>query len=95
MNWSDYIIMAAVHSRNNARHWFRYLRKDIDKCGILFSKEDIESLYNNETLTPFQRVSLRTAFENGSQTRQHIINLNNKAGLELISLVRKKHEKNN
>ena len=92
MEWSDYIVMAARHSRNNARHWFRYLRKDIEKCGILFTKQDIENLYNNEALTPFQRVSIRAAFEEGSQTRLHIISLNQTVHPNKISLVREKYE---
>ena len=76
MEWTDYIIFAAKHSKNNARHWFRYLRKYIDKCGVLFSKEQVDALYANENLTPFQRVSIKAAFEDGSQTRQHIVSLN-------------------
>ena len=78
MQWSDYMVMAAQHSRNNAQHWFRYLRKYIDKCGILFSIEQVDELYRNENLTPFQRVSIRAAFNEGSQTRQHIKSLNQK-----------------
>jgi hypothetical protein len=35
-------------------------------------------LYDNEALTPFQRVSLKAAFEEGTPTRLHIINLNSK-----------------
>jgi len=78
MEWLDYMIMAAAHSKNNAQHWFRYLRKDIEKCGTLFSKEDVEKLSNNKELTPFQSVSLKAAFREGSQTRQHIMGLNKK-----------------
>ena len=92
MSWSDYMIMAARHSRANAAHWFRYLRRDIDKCGELFSKEDVEDLYNNDSLTPFQRVSIKAAFEEGSPTRLHIINLNNKTRKNKIQLVRDKIE---
>ena len=90
VQWSDYMVMAAQHSRNNAGHWFRYLRKDIDKCGVLFSKEQVEELYNNEALTPFQRVSIKAAFEEGSQTRQHIISLNQRANPSKILSVREK-----
>ena len=92
MDWSDYMIMAARHSRTNAAHWFRYLRRDIEKSGVLFSKEDVEALYNNESLTPFQRVSIKAAFEEGSPTRLHIINLNNKTRRHKIQLVRDKIE---
>jgi len=92
MEWSDYMAIAAQHSKNSAKHWFRYLRKDIDKCGVSFSKREIEKLYNSEILTPFQRVSLKAAFEDSSQTRQHIISLNGKANLDKILSVRKKYE---
>ena len=84
MDWSDYIVFAAKHSKNNARHWFRYLRKYIDKCGVIFTKEQVNELYANENLTPFQRVSIKAAFEDGSQTRQHIISLNQRKKLDKI-----------
>jgi hypothetical protein len=92
MEWSDYIVMAAQHSKGSARHWFRYLRKDIDKCGMLFSKQDVENLSRNEALTPFQRVSIMAAFREGSPTRQHIISLNSKAKRDKIMMVRAKYE---
>jgi hypothetical protein len=92
MDWCNYMIMAAQHSKGNAAHWFRYLRKYIDKCGTLFSKQDVEVLYNDEALTPFQRVSLKAAFEDGSSTRQHIINLNSKSRNNKISLIREKFD---
>ena len=71
----------------------RYLRKDIDKCGILFSINDVESLAKNEALTPFQRVSIKAAFHEGSPTRQLIIGLNSKARLEKVKAVREKYDK--
>ena len=82
--WSSYMLLVARHSRGNARHWFRYLRKEVDKCGVLFSKEDVIALYNNEALTPFQRVSIKAAFTEGSATRQHIHSLNNAASRNKI-----------
>ena len=93
--WTDYMIKAAKHSKNNARHWFRYLRKYIDKRGLLFSKEQVDELYNNEDLTPFQRVSIRAAFEDGSQTRQHIISLNHRVNPAKILPSREAYEKLN
>ena len=92
MGWSDYMLMAARHSRGSARHWFRYLRKDIDKCGILFSWQDVENLSKNEALSPFQRVSLKAAFREGSPTRNHIIGLNQRATGDASSKLREKHE---
>ena len=58
MEWTDYIVFAAKHSKNNARHWFRYLRKYIDKCGVLFSKEQVDELYDNENLHLFNEYQL-------------------------------------
>ena len=91
MTWSEYMItVAAPHSRNNAKHWLRYLSKDIEKCGTIFSKQDIEDLYNNEELSYFQRVSIKAAFKIDSPTRQHIISLNNKTNLDMITAVKNK-----
>ena len=90
MEWSEYMVMAARHSKNNARHWFRYLRKYIDKCGIQFSRQDVENLYHNMELTPFQRVSLKAAFEEDSQTRLHIISLNQRVKSDKLSMLRGK-----
>jgi len=89
MMWSEYIIMAAQHSSGSATHWFRYLRKIVDKE---ISKEEIDDLYGNKLLTPFQRVSLKYAFLDGSPTREHILGLNKKANRNKISLVREKYE---
>jgi len=94
MTWSDYIVnIAAPHSKGNAAHWFRYLRKDIDKCGVLFTKQDVEALYNNAALTPFQRVSIKAAFEDGSPTQQHIQSLNSKYKSNTLQRLREKYEK--
>jgi len=91
--WSSYMELSARHSRGNARHWFRYLRKEIDKCGVSFSMDDVTALYNNEALTPFQRVSIKAAFTEGSPTRQHIQSLNNTASRNRILSVRDKYDK--
>ena len=93
--WSEYMVnIAAAHSKGNAKHWFRYLSKDINKCGTLFSKDDVKSLYGNETLTMFQRIAVKEAFEDDSPTRQYIISLNNKSSLRCVSAVREKVKKN-
>ena len=92
MTWLDYIVtVAAPHSKYNAKQWFRYLRKDIDKD---ISKEQIDLLYNSTTLTPFQRVSLKAAFTADSPTRQYILDLNKRAVPDKILLLREKYENN-
>jgi len=92
MNWVNYMVMAAQHSRGNAGHWFRYLRKYIDKCGTVFTMDDVDILYNSQALTPFQRVSIKAAFRDGSPTRQHIIMLNEPRHRDTLSLIKAKLE---
>ena len=90
MTWLDYMVnVAAPHSRYNAQHWFRYLRKDIDRE---VSKEQIDELYNNKALSAFQRVSLKAAFTKGSPTREHILGLNNKVIPNKLLTLREKYE---
>jgi hypothetical protein len=94
--WLDYMVnIAAPHSKGNAQHWLRYLSKDIDKCGIVFSLQDIEDLYNNEALTLFQRITLRAAFTECSPTRQHIRSLNEKTALPMMTAIREKARQSN
>jgi len=94
-SWEDYMLMAARHSRGSASHWLRYLGKVIDNYEISFSKEDVDRLYNNEALTPFQRVSLKFAFQKGSPTMQHIQSMNKKATASRVVEMRKRYERNN
>ena len=70
------------------RHWFRYLRKIINEHGTSLSRETIDELYSNELLTPFQRVSLKAAFREGTETRKHIISLNQRVIPSKLAQVR-------
>ena len=76
MTWVDYMVKAAEHSRGSASHWLRYLRKDINKYGSVFTEKDVNDLFNHEALIFFQRVSIKAAFKEGSPTREYIIGLN-------------------
>jgi len=89
MTWMDYIkTVAAPHSKYNAQQWFRYLRKDIDKN---IEKEQIEELCISPALSAFQRVSLKTAFTEGSPMRNHILSLNKKVIPNKLSILRNKY----
>ena len=92
MDYTEYLIKAAQHSRYNAGHWFRYLRKVIDKYGTSITREQIDALYCCDTLIPFQRVSLKSAFLEGSITQQHIKSLNQKVVPKKLELMRTKNE---
>ena len=90
MTWLDYIVkVAAPHSRYNAQHWFRYLRKDIDRD---ITEEQLDALYNNKGLSAFQRVSIKAAFTEGSPTREYILALNRKVIPSKLAIVRHKYE---
>ena len=93
MSDTEYILMAAQHSKYNAGHWFRYLRKIINENGSSISRETIDELCSNELLTPFQRVSLKTAFEEGTETHKHIISLNQRIVPGKLAQVRAKYER--
>ena len=93
MTWSEYMIKAAHHSKGNAQHWFRYLRKYIDKCDVVFSLHDVDELFRNDSLTPFQRVSVKAAFEDGSPTRLYIQSLNSKPDRSKLTVLREKYER--
>jgi len=94
-SWINYMMIAAEHSKGNAQHWFRYIRKYIDKCGEVFTMDDVNALYKCEILSPFQRISLRAAFTEGSPTRQHIISLNQPVESNILSELRTKYDNHN
>jgi len=80
--------MAAKHSKGSAKHWLRYLCKYIDKCGVVFTRADIDSLCTHEDLSLFQRVTLKAAFKEDSLTRQHILAMNQPATFDMVAAVR-------
>ena len=92
MDNTEYILIAAQHSRHNAGHWFRYLRKIINESGNSISSETIDELYSSELLTPFQRVSLKAAFDEATETHKHVISLNQRVVPGKLAQVRTKYE---
>lgn len=72
-----FFLHAAEHSRYNAWHWFRYLRKIIDRDGkIILSEVSINKLLNNPRLTSFQKVTLKRAVKVGTPTYNYLRGLN-------------------
>jgi len=88
MGWIDYMIMAAKHSKGNAKHWFRYLCKYIDKCDTVFTHADVDFLCTHESLSLFQRVTLKAAFKEDSLTRQYILAMNQPATFDMVAKIR-------
>jgi len=71
-----YVENAAVHSKNNARHWMRYLRKLIDTNGSILSPSEVDKLLASEHLSMYQKVSLRAALLPGTETHEFVTKLN-------------------
>jgi hypothetical protein len=83
----EYVKTAASHSRNNAAHWFRYLRKIVNAEGSILSDRDLFILLNSPRLTMFQRVTLKAAVSPGTPTNQHVIDLNKPSHLPILAEV--------
>ena len=88
-----YLIMAANHSKYNAHHWFRYLRKFIKRNEVKISNEEFYYLYNSSELTNFQKVSLKYALDKKTLTHEYIVSLNEKTKLSNVNKLREKYEK--
>lgn len=79
-----YLISAAEHSRYNAKHWFRYLRKMIVNDKVLITDAEINTLYQSNQLTNFQKVTLKHAMVKGTPTYNFVTSLNKKCKLRYI-----------
>ena len=91
MEWYDYMITAAEQSRYSASHWFRYLRKVIFEETSYLTEQDVERLLASDTLTAFQKVSLKYALQEDSPTHQHVISLNKPAKLSNVKQLLEKY----
>ena len=72
----QFFLEGAKHSRDNAAHWFRYLRKIVSGGKIILSQEDLSRLLSSEELSCFQKVTLRRAMTQGTPTYQYVMGLN-------------------
>lgn len=91
MDWYTYIINAAIRSKYNGTHWFRYLRKVIREDEIMLTTHDFEQLLQAAELSNFQKVSLKHAMQKGSPTHEHILSLNRPAKLKNINALMEKY----
>ena len=79
-----YLIQGAIDSRYNARHWFRYLRKEFINGKPCLNKDEISFLLESEHLTMFQKVSLMQAMTEGTPTCNYIAGLNRPAKKRML-----------
>lgn len=91
MDWYTYIINAAIRSKYNGSHWFRYLRKVIREDEIMLTTHDLERLLHAAELSNFQKVTLKYAMQKGSPTHEHILSLNRPATMKNIKALMEKY----
>ena len=88
----NYVIEAAEESRYNARHWLRYLRKQIRDGKALLTKEDVAAIIEAGQLTMYQEISLMRAMESGTPTNKYVAGLNQRAETHMLNQIMGKHE---
>lgn len=86
-----YLYSAAEHSKYNAKHWFRYLRKEFDNDNKQLTADQIAELLLSNELTLFQKISLKRALEKDSLTHEYISSLNHKTQTPMLKKVMEKH----
>ena len=87
----SYLIRAAHHSKYNAGHWFRYLRKEIVNGKVRLSPDEISALVASDELTIFQKITLKCAMTVGTPTYSYIDNLNKPAKLKVLGEFLRNH----
>lgn len=94
MDWYTYIINAAIRSKYNGVHWFRYLRKIIFENESKLTENDLSRLLQSSELSNFQKISLKYAMQKGTPTHEHILSLNRPATMKNIKALMEKYRKN-
>ncbi len=75
----QFFLDGAVASRDNAAHWFRYLRKIVKgKNDFVLTQEELSWLLSRDELSCFQKVTLKRAMTIGTPTYQYVKSLNEK-----------------
>ena len=81
---------AALDSKYNKDHWFRYLRKFIISEGCKLSDSEIQELLSSSKLTMYQKVTLKRAVIPGTPTNLKVIALNQKTKTPRVEYIRRK-----
>lgn len=86
------LIVAASHSKYNAAHWMRYLRKLYEGDEFKLTEAELKSLLDNNDLTMFQKTVLSRAANSSSATHAFISSLNKNAKTSMIDEIRRSHQ---
>lgn len=89
----NYLIRAAEDSRYNKDLWFRYLRKEINMGKLTTDMQIINEALDSNSLTMFQKISLKRLLDEDSTTYACIRNLNLPASTSMIDQIRSKYAK--
>lgn len=87
-----WLIRGAKHSRYNANHWFRYLRKVVVNGKIGLTADEIQQLLENYQLTMFQKITLKRAVNVGTPMFDYISNLNKPTQLKYYQELLRRQE---
>ena len=87
----QYLIHAAEQSRYNAKHWLRYLRKQIKGETVLLTPAEVESIIESGELTMYQTISLKRAMTPGTPTYHYVSALNQRAETPMIDQILRKY----
>ena len=78
------IMRAAERSRDNAKHWLRYLRKEFIGGKSRLTSEQVAVILNSGRLSMYQRISLLRAIEPGTPTNEYVLSLNERAKTPMV-----------
>ena len=91
-NYMNYYFNAAKKSRNNSEQWFRYLRKFITSEGCKLSDNEINYMLLSDHLTMYQKITLKRALINGTETNKKVISLNEKTKTPMLDHIKRKNK---
>ena len=91
MSRAEYLIRAASHSRYNAGHWMRYLRKELIDGRSRLTQKDIDTVLSSDKLTMFQKVSFKRAMQVGTETNLAVSSLNRRVRPTMLDTLQRKY----
>ena len=88
-----YLRTAAADSKYDAKLWFRYLRKELARGVRELTEHEVSALSEGNSLTMFQKISLRRALQAGTETNRYVIELNERAKTTMMDQLMRKPKK--
>ena len=84
------LVAAARESRHNARHWLRYLRKELPGKRPALTPRQIRDVVDSGELTAYQQVSMKRALTDGTPTNRYVRQLDQPARAANLQAVLRK-----